>query len=261
MKTILITFFLSLSFMGCHSTKKFNDSEKTRTSGLENAAATIEKFYFKANGNEPFWNVKIGNDSVIFTSLIPNFEKIKFDYVNPILAMDANVKTYRFKNSTTVLNLTITQQKCSDSMSDIVFSYEVRAEIKLNGQSKFQKLEGCGNYFTDYRLYDIWSLDFLNGRKVTSENFDVQKPYIEINTTENTFMGYAGCNTISGKIVSENKLLRFTAVKSTLKMCGSNNEEFSFLKALQSTTTFIIENNQLKLSNFDGDLLVFRKVD
>ncbi|WP_233621907.1 META domain-containing protein [Flavobacterium agrisoli] len=221
----------------------------------------IVKPYFKAGGNEPFWNIEIANNQILFTSLIEGFEKVQFDHVDPIRVMDANVKTYRLKNNDVSLNITISQKECSDTMADKVSSYSVRADIKKNTEKEYQLLNGCGNYIADYRLHDIWSLDYLKGKKVTSENFAKQKPYIEINNAENTFMGYAGCNTVNGKIFTENKLLRFTDVITTLKMCLPNNEETAFLQALQSATAYKIEQNSLTLSNPSGDLLVFRKVD
>jgi heat shock protein HslJ len=43
--------------------------------------------------------------------------------------------------------------------------------------------------------------------------------------------------------------------------CPQGNKEGEFLKALQSTTTYSIGNNQLTLSNPSGKLAVFKKVD
>ena len=86
-------------------------------------------------------------------------------------------------------------------------------------------------------------------------------PRIEINSTENRFSGYGGCNAISGQIFYEKGILRFTRVLSTLMACPQGNKESEFTKALQSTTTYSIENNRLTLSNPSAKLLVFRKVD
>ncbi|MNY71037.1 META domain protein [compost metagenome] len=74
-------------------------------------------------------------------------------------------------------------------------------------------------------------------------------------------MGYGGCNSITGQIFFEKDLLRFTKVVSTLMACPQGNKESQFLKALQSTTTYSIGNNQLTLSNLSGKLAVFKKVD
>ncbi|WP_238160864.1 META domain-containing protein [Flavobacterium cupreum] len=134
-------------------------------------------------------------------------------------------------------------------------------EIKNNAELTFTKLEGCGNYNTDYRLHDIWVLEELNGFKVFVTDFQKELPRIEINSSENKFMGYGGCNAISGSIFYEKDLLRFSKVISTMMACAPGNKESEFTKALQSTTTYSIENLRLTLSNPSGKLLVFRKVD
>jgi heat shock protein HslJ len=43
--------------------------------------------------------------------------------------------------------------------------------------------------------------------------------------------------------------------------CQQGNKEAEFLKTLQSSTTYSIENNRLTLSNPSGKLIVFKKVD
>jgi heat shock protein HslJ len=92
-------------------------------------------------------------------------------------------------------------------------------------------------------------------------DFKKQQPYLEINAKEKTFMGSGGCNAINGKLFSEDTLLRFTNVISTRMMCPASNIETDFLKALQSTTTFKIENNSLILTNPNDVKLVFKKGD
>lgn len=218
-------------------------------------------FYFKATGNEPFWGIKIGNDQIVFTSLIPGKESITFPAVDAIRAMDANVRMYKVSNETASATITIQQLDCQDSMSGAISPYSVKVEIKNNSELEAKKLSGCGKFITDYRLHDIWVLEELNGYKVFETDFQKEFPRLEINSTENRFSGFGGCNSITGQIFYEKDLLRFTKVVSTLMACPSGNKEGDFLKALQSTTNYSIENNRLTLSNPSGKLIVFKKVD
>ncbi|WP_233566113.1 MULTISPECIES: META domain-containing protein [unclassified Flavobacterium] len=211
--------------------------------------------YFKATGNEPFWGLKIGKDKTVFTSLIEGMESISFESVEPIRAMDANVKMYRLNNGKTSATVTIQQFDCQDSMSGEKSPYTVKVEINS------KTLNGCGKYITDYRLHDIWVLEELNGKKVALTDFQKELPRIEIHAADNKFMGFGGCNSIGGTIFYEKDLLRFSNVISTLMACASGNKEGEFIKALQSTTTYTIGNNRLTLSNPSGKLLVLRKVD
>lgn len=254
MKKVLLLCVLMSVMLSCKSVavKNSNTKETTSTASSEEEEGSV---YFKATGNEPFWGLKIGKEKIVFTSLIEGMETISFDAVEPIRAMDANVKMYKVNNGKITATITTQQFDCQDSMSGEVSPYTVKIEI--NGKT----LNGCGKYITDYRLYDIWVLEELNGKKVTLSDFQKELPRIEINSTENKFMGFGGCNSIGGTIFFEKGVLRFSNVASTLMACAPGNKEAEFVKALQSTNTYSIGDLRLRLSNPDGTLLVFRKVD
>lgn len=239
--------------LSCKSTATKNSNMKETTS--TNSEEEDNTVYFKGTGNEPFWGLKIGKEKIVLTSLIEGMESLSFPSVEPIKAMDANVKMYRVKNGKVSATITIQQMDCQDSMSGAVSPYSVKVEINN------KTLSGCGKYITDYRLHDIWVLEELNGRKVTTADFQKEMPRIEIHAAENRFMGFGGCNHINGSIFYEKDLLRFTNVASTLMACMPGNKEDEFVKALQSTTTYSIGNLKLTLSNPSGKLLVFKKVD
>ncbi|WJS94255.1 META domain-containing protein [Flavobacterium johnsoniae] len=257
MKRILSILLLSVLMIGCKSTAGKESKDKTPSGTSQDDL----NFYFKATGNEPFWGIKIGNDQIIFTSLIAGKESITFPAVEAIRAMDANVRMYKVSNETASATITIQQLDCQDSMSGAISPYSVKVEIKNNSELETKKLSGCGKFITDYRLHDIWVLEELNGYKVFATDFQKEFPRLEINSTENRFSGFGGCNSITGQIFYEKDLLRFTKVVSTLMACAPGNKEGDFLKALQSTTTYSIENNRLTLSNPSGKLAVLKKVD
>lgn len=258
-KTFFIVLITSL-IVSCKSisTKSPDMKETISTTSSQEDDMTI---YFKATGNEPFWGLTIGKEKTVFTSLIKGKENLVFSSVEPIRAMDANVKMYKLSNSTSSATVTIQQMDCQDSMSGAISPYKVSVEIKNNSETDFKTIEGCGKYITDYRLHDIWVLEELNGKTVSISDFQKELPRIEIYAAENRFMGFGGCNSINGSIFYEKDLLRFTNVISTLMACASGNKEDEFTKALQSSTTYSIGNNRLTLSNPSGKLLVFKKVD
>lgn len=260
MKTILSFLFLFSLITSCKPTSAtVSDTKETNSaSQTQEADMTI---YFKATGNEPFWGITLGQEQTIFTSLIPGKEKIIFSSSEPIKAMDANVKMYKLSNEKTTATVTIQHLDCQDSMSGVISPYKVSVEIKDNSELETNKLEGCGKYITDYRLHDIWVLEELNGYKVFITDYQKELPRIEIHARENRFMGFGGCNSITGTIFYEKDVLKFTKVISTLMACAPGNKEGEFTKALQNVTTYSIGDNRLTLSNPSGKLLVFRKVD
>jgi len=230
------------------------------TSAYQQQMENLERgIYFRGNGHEPDWNLKISEKTVEFTSLKSGYEALSGSHVEPLRAMDANVKMYRIKTVAGLMIIQIMQQECTDTMTGGKSLYSVRIEIVKDNNSVF--FNGCGNYITDSRLHDIWVLEKLNGVKVNTADFTKKIPNLEINSSTNKFMGFAGCNSMSGSIFFERRLLRFTNTITTRMFCGENNKENEFLKALESVISYKVENLRLTLTNPSGEVLVFKKVD
>jgi heat shock protein HslJ len=262
MKKYFQLLVIAIVFNGCKSTGTTpNEPVKSEpTLAYKQQIENLEEgIYFRGNGNEPDWNLKISEKTIEFTSSISGFESVSVNHVEPLQAMDANVKMYRFTTVAGLIIIQIMQQECVKTMSGDKSAYSVRIEIVKDNNSTF--LSGCGNYITDYHLYDIWVLEQLNGKKVDTVDFPKDLPNLEINSYTNQFMGFAGCNRMNGIIFFERGLLRFTNTITTRMACGTNNKENEFLKALQSTTTYKVENLRLILTNQLGEVLVFKKVD
>ena len=255
MKKIICILLPLFGLIGCKTTSDTSKTEKIKTQ------QEFFKNYFTATGNEPFWNLAIAEDQITFTSLIEGFESIKTPHVEPVRAMDANVKMYRIKTELIDLIIQISQKECINSMSGNVSKYGVKLDLKHNTDANFKTLEGCGMYTTDYRLTDIWVLEKLNNMQVNTTDFTKELPQMEINATENKFMGYAGCNRMNGTLFFERDIIKFTNIITTKMMCANNNKENEFIETLQKVTTYKIENNRLWLSNPNGMLIVFKKID
>jgi heat shock protein HslJ len=230
------------------------------TAAYKQQIENLEKgIYFRGNGNEPDFSLKLSEKTIDFTSLKPGFESLSGAHTEPIRAMDANVKMYRVTTAAGLMIIQIMQQECTNTMSGEKSSYSVEIEIVKDNNSTF--FHGCGNYITDPRLHDIWVLEQLNGQKVSLTDFSKELPNLEINSSSNQFMGFSGCNRMNGQLFFEKGLLRFTKVITTRMACGDNNKENEFLKTLQSTTNYKVENRRLTLTNPSGVELVFKKVD
>jgi heat shock protein HslJ/uncharacterized membrane protein len=263
---------LLLLGLGCGSKKEKEKAPKTAVpvstemTSREKPADSIfnkdgERILFKASGNEPFWGLEITEKSIVFTSLTEGLESFHAPVTEPIKAMDANVKVYRSQPETGSIQVQLAQMLCTDDMSGKVSDHKVEVAIKRDTDPDNIVFMGCGNYRTDYRLYDIWVLEEMGGKSVGKEDFGQQVPYLEINSSQNTFLGHAGCNRMNGKIWNEGPLLRFSEVILTRKACGPENREPSFLQHLGKSTHYEIKENRLRLGNADGPTLVFKKID
>lgn len=258
------------AFLACNTSKK-NDAKATETQkdSMTTATDTQEKNsdhyppgdFFMASGNEPFWNITLNAEQLVFTSLIEGFEEVHTPLPMVVRAADANVKRYRAETEKVIIDLQIAQGDCADTMADKQFPYSVAVTIQHTGDAEVKNLNGCGVYQTDKRLNDIWVLEKLGEETADASWFAEKLPEMEINVAENTLMGYAGCNRMRGSIFWEPGLLRFTNIATTRMACKPENKEAAFLKNLESATTYRIENNRLWLSNPNGPQLVFKKID
>lgn len=261
--------YLSLFLVVCFGCKKETKNGQTLKTNVSNDTVPVSKVaaiktferqpYFKANGNEPFWGLEIFDDLIVFKSLAG--DSIKTPHAQPVFAMDSNVKQYKLVTESADLNIEISKQECINSMSGDSSPYKVSINYRKTIEPDFKSVEGCGHYVTDYRLHDIWMLEELNGKKITKEDFSKEFPSMEINATSNKFFGFAGCNRMNGTLFFEKDRLRFTNVVTTKMMCQPNNKEPEFLKAMEKTTSYSIENNRLVLSNPSGEKIIFKKAD
>jgi len=85
-------------------------------------------FDFRASGNEPFWNVIISKDAVVFSEL--GKPQLTFPYAQP--RVSATTWGYSSKNDRTNIEIIINEIRCIDSMSGEHFSFA--AKVLFNGR-------------------------------------------------------------------------------------------------------------------------------
>lgn len=174
----VIIFSLVLFNISCSVIKK-SPAEQARgnqkISG-EPPAKNFNDIYFKASGNEPFWLLEISEQQIKLKMIT---DSIAAPYTEVIRAADRNVKLYKTKTATEILNIQIIQNECTNEMSGNVLPYSVSVEYQKKGADKFEKIMGCGQYITDYRLNDIWVLEAVNGNKMEKKDFSNELPSME----------------------------------------------------------------------------------
>jgi uncharacterized membrane protein len=110
-------------------------SEDRRMSIRE--AAKLRGVDFWATGNEPPWRLEISSAKLLLKT---GYTNERHEFATPEPATDSATRTTRYKarNATERLNIIVSGQSCSDSMSGEEFSSTITLE--LNGR----KLMGCG---------------------------------------------------------------------------------------------------------------------
>ncbi len=211
---------------------------------------------FKATGNEPSWSLEIDFDQRM------RFKDINgLNLITPVPAATYPQENVTAWNATTEqgeLSVTVTREKCQDTMSGETSDYrvEVRAAVATTGATTYA---GCGRYQGDYQLNGKWILSRLNNQSVDVDKAEV--PYVEFQLSENRVVGFGGCNRFSGSVELIGDSLKFGSLASTKMACPTLDDEATFLRALaKQKLSFRIKKRQLRLYN-DSTTLVFRAAD
>ncbi len=261
---------LTVVLFGCNEPARLPaTTKKANNTIIKNSADSINSNYgrqnemltsgidFTASGNEPFWSLEIDFDKYMHFKIPGRFE-ITTPVPEDVKAKDANVTRYAAKTEQGLLTVQIAKQECTNDMSGKKSDYKITVDVKGNTDKNYTTYKGCGNYITDYRLHDIWTLEDINGQPIDVQQYGKERPRIEINSSQNTFMGATGNHEIIGKIFFEKGLLRFTDIEMPLNLSDPEKE---FIKNLQTVTGYTLENNRLLLFNKAGELIKFRKTD
>jgi len=225
---------------------------------LNSSASSVQEnefTFFKGSGDG--WRLQISEDYISFSSDSLGFESFTTPTTEPIRVADANIKNYRAEVESGALDVRIAQGACDDSLMD----YKVAIKIKRGTDKEFTQFNGCGSYLLGDRTRGVWKLSSLWTEAVSVENFREQLPKIEITPEDKRFSGFGGCNQIQGSLFTEQNLIRFTDIAQTRMLCSPPNQENDFLRALQSSTHFSFEGDQLILTNPDRETLRFKKID
>lgn len=246
---LLFVFVLSLLVFSCKS-KQTTTSTTTSTTKFNDK--TFDP-YFKGLGTEPFWNIEISEDFIVYKDIEGKVEVFSINDIHK--AQDANIQLIRSENNNQKLNVTISQKSCSDGMSDNEFDY--KTEVSIITKDKEQKLNGCGNYTIPLKLQGKWELISFNGNEIPADKY-LKTPYLEF-TEEKRIGGNASCNGFNGSIFIDNEHIRFSKLAVTRMMCVHENMESEFLKEIETITQYKISNNELQLFKGNELKMIFKK--
>ena len=115
------------------------------------------------------------------------------------------------------------------------------------------------------RINDIWALTAINSDVENLDTFlkSQEHPSIELNVAEMKLYGNNGCNSLEGNIITlDDNRLELSEISSTDKLCPNMDIPSQFLKMLEKTWRYEIENLELILfDNRNKEILRFKKVD
>lgn len=108
-------------------------------------------------------------------------------------------------------------------------------------------------------LYDIWGLYSMNGKVLNTKG---ERPRLELNLAKHKVQGQAFCNQISGRVYTLDNTIKFSKIATTKRGCMQLENENTFIKLLESSTSFKRDKRLMKFYNSLGkEILTFKKLD
>ncbi len=109
-------------------------------------------------------------------------------------------------------------------------------------------------------LNDIWVLETLRKKELSSEHFSKERPRLEFHNIDHKVLGFSGCNQLTGAFTIEGNQISIGPFAATRMACPGIHETL-FLKAMEETTSYKIKDLNLYLFAGSSELAKFKKVD
>jgi heat shock protein HslJ len=218
---------------------------------------------FYAMGNEPFWSLDMDFDKVF---KFKNLDGVEFNAPNvePISAMDADVKRYRTVTDAGEIIIQLIHTKCIDNMSSEEFHYAVTVDYKASSEKDYKTYKGCGKYVPDPRLNYVWTVKEVEGLAIDRDDSKRKTPKLEFEIFQNKISGNDGCNGFHGEFELLNNSIVFGYLASTLMACPDMDMDLgSKIKKYISgnSVNYKIKNNELFFMKKDKVVMVFEHLN
>ena len=172
---------------------------------------------FYAIGNEPSWSININkNNSAIFKST--DGEQFTANSISRLASIDTKSITYRSSSAQGEIIITLSKEKCGDTMSDDSFSYSVSVQMKLKGKKEFDTYKGCGNFVPDPRLNGKWIIVKVDTLAIDNQQL-IKSPELSIDVYKGKVSGNDGCNLFNGQVSFQGDEIIFGMIAGTMMAC------------------------------------------
>lgn len=199
---------------------------------------------YMALGTEPGWTLEITPSRLNYDG---DYGATKIMVPNPGAKSSTNWRTY----ATDRLSVVIQKAKCSDGMSDRLYSDTVR--VVANGKS----VQGCGGAVLppDTLAGSNWTFVSIGGKPITSD-----RP-TSLQFDGDLLSGSAGCNRFSGRYSATDDMLTAGPLVATEMACPGMEVEQSFFKLMATPVRLTFgDDGTLILTGSEGRTAVLRRV-
>jgi heat shock protein HslJ len=216
---------------------------------------------FFAKGDNAEWSLKIDMDKeIIFASekinITTGVPSVKDIFLNkkPLVVkfiwgtMRARPDGIQFSAKTGKFKIKVKAMRdTTDSKNSVKeFPYLITVKITNVKKNKSKVYSGCGKFYADSRLEQIWITKKINGEDFKNSKYSELKCSITFNIKRNTASGYSGCNSYSYDTEVRGSVIAFCGITMTLMACDNLQDETKFFQALSGKDLdYIIEKDRL----------------
>jgi putative lipoprotein len=126
-----------------------------------------------------------------------------------------------------------------------LFAFEI---IQAQNKSAVAQLQGVK-----------WVLTSLNDKPI-EKNDEGMDSFVEF-VEDASFKGFAGCNKFQGKYTVKAGKISCVKIGATKMECENSNNEQEFIKALEKSQQYKINNNELSLKDSNKTIAIFSKIE
>ena len=222
-----ILFILLLNCVACTTSAPKTTADPMPPTSPEPKAAGEARF--RAQGNEPFWNLTMYPDKMVLTTMNRDL-----DLTTPLPPVtrpaDTRAFSYRAQTEAGDLFVTLTPEPCDDTMAETSYTHVARVSVRKGAATEPVELTGCGGFSTSNPLLGQWKAQMAE----TKSKGEEKAPMIAF-SEDGKVSGYSGCNSFNGTYtLSAEGELAFGPLAMTKRFCGGDNPEQLFVRLTQS---------------------------
>lgn len=258
MKYFLNIFLIVLLYESCFTPKKIVTSVaiiKPSDSIAIDAQNTGVDFI--AHGNNPAkWNLEMDFDNNFVFSSSDHTDKIITLPVLPQKIADAAGETYFSSKGNQRMDITLMDGDCTSMMTTNPFVKSTTVKI---GETAYT---GCGNFLYNFRINDIWILDYIDYEKQYENQYPKGIPRLEFNLAEKKLTGSNGCSEIECHLEMRGNRIQFSHFFSPYSECENTRTAKIFWEYINNKLVeYYFKEGNLVLYLSNDQRLIFRKAD
>jgi len=233
-------------------------SDTSRTSFLDTKWQNGVIFF--ALGSEPSWSMDINkNNHVEFTA--PDGKQFVSDSIAKFTSTGTKSTGYRSSNEMGELMIRLSEDTCSDTMSDESFSFQVSADVKLKGEKEFTRYQGCGDYVPDQQLHGKWRIVKADTLLLGADQFENKIPELNIDAYKGQVFGNDGCNSFMGQIKFRDKEIIFGMLAETMMACPNMDISSIITRAFSDKKLTYVYKKDLFFYEGDKEVMMLTRTD